>query len=192
MISSVIPKRAIDWQPIRDAFIQRPERPTIDELATEFGISRSTLSNASSDEGWPVLRAQFMDAQLEKAGASEILMKAIRGAKANVDRGATFGLMALDGLCDILSHPKMAAYSPSTRAEVTNTCTFAFVNIARGLRELGVVGISKTLDEAGKERNGQWDPKLLQQINVTVQNLTGKAESAAAVDVPTATPPAEN
>lgn len=176
-------KRLIDWPTIREAFIKRPERPTYEALAEEFAIPRGTVANASSDEGWPMLRAQHVEAQLEKADAGAILVKALAADRALSSKGATFGLAAIDSLLDTLAHPKMATYSPSTKSEVTNTCSFAFVNVAKGLREMGITGISKTLDQAGKESNGQWNPQLLAQINVNVGEIIAKSRSELAAVV---------
>lgn len=188
-------KRAIDWQSIREAFVKRPERPTYEMLAEEFAINRGTIANAASDEGWPILRAQYVEGQLEKADAGQIIVKALSTDRALSQKGATFGMRALDSLLETLDHPKMKDYAPSTKSEITNTCTFAFVNVAKGLREMGITGISKTLDQAGKESNGQWNPQLLQQINVNVGEIITKAkgELASVIDAkPTEAKPADS
>lgn len=176
-------KRVIDWPTVREAFIKRTERPTYDELSQEFGIKVSTIANAASDEGWPILRAQHVEQVLEKADAGQIIVKALAVDRALSQKGASFGMAAMDSLMETLNHPKMKDYAPSTKSEITNTCTFAFVNVAKGLREMGITGISKTLDQAGKESNGQWNPQLLQQINVNVGEIIAKTRTELAAHV---------
>lgn len=178
-----MPKRAVDWPAIREAFVKRPERPTYETLAEEFQVLRGTIANASSDEGWPILRAQYIDNQLEKADAGQIIVRALAVDRALSQKGATFGMAAMDSLMETLNHPKMKDYAPSTKSEITNSCTFAFVNVAKGLREMGITGISKTLDQAGKESNGQWNPQLLQQINVNVGEIIAKTRTELAAHV---------
>lgn len=173
MASPEFPKRQIDWQSIREAYVKRPTRPTFDEMAEEFAIARSTISSASSDEGWPLLRAQYLDAQLQASGAKEIILNALSCAKAIVDAASTFGLVMFQNLSEVVNDQKLAGLAASTRAETLNTCSFAAANTARAMRELGVVGFAKGLAMEGKEANGRWNPEMLQQINVTVQNLTG-------------------
>lgn len=195
MNDTPIPKRKIDWQPIREAFVKRPARPTYDELADEFQVARSTITSASSDEGWPILRAQYLETALTNSGAKEIIINALSCAKAIVDAAATFGLVMFQSLGEVVNDPKFAGNAPSTRAEVLNTCSFAAANTARAMRELGVVGFAKALNQGGKEANGQWNPEMLNQINVVVQNLQTppKAETpvAPAVELPSEKKPSQ-
>lgn len=167
-------KRQIDWIPIREAFIKRPAKPTYDELSEEFGINYSTIANTCADEGWPVLRAQFLDAQLQSSGAKEIILNALSCAKAIVDSASTFGLVMFQQLTGIIQDQKLAGLAPSTRAEVLNTASFAAANTSRAMKELGVVGFAKALNDSGREGNHQWNPEMLTQINLTVQNMQSK------------------
>ena len=71
--------------------------------------------------------------------------------------------------------------SVNTRANTLNTVSFAMGNIARALKEVGVVGIPKALKEsAGVDSgNGRWNPAMLQSLNITVANLMQPSAAAA-------------
>ena len=71
-----------------------------------------------------------------------------------------------------------AKKSVNTRANTLNTVSFAMGNIARALKEVGVVGIPKALKEsAGVDSgNGRWNPQMLQALNVTVQNIVSSGD----------------
>lgn len=175
MANPDLPRRVIDWQSIRDFYIKTPQRPTFDEMADKFAVARSSISNASSDEGWPIIRANYLDAQIQASGAREIILSALSCAKAIVDAGTNFGLVMLQELTAVVQDGALATRAASTRADVLNTCSFAAANTARAMKDLGVVGFAKALSDEGKGGNGQWNPQMLQQINLTVQNLTAQA-----------------
>jgi len=68
----------------------------------------------------------------------------------------------------------------SSRINLANTLTFALSNTAKAMKDLGIVGFAGKLKEEGTSGNNQWDPKLLAQVNVTIQNL---ASAEKPVDV---------
>lgn len=180
-----ITPRSFDWAPVRKAFVERNERPTYDELSGEFQIPIATLHRASSEEGWAALRAQYLEQQLAKADASGVLLKAIRIDQSLVTQASSVAITLLEKLQETLVSidGKTAA---SSRASVLNTCSFAFKNVTDGLKSAGLLGISKTLDAEGRG-SGQWNPKLLTQINVVVDGLktaSGPAQAHAGSSEP--------
>jgi hypothetical protein len=170
---SALPARIRDWQPLRDAFIKRSPRPTYGELSTEFGIPHGTIGVCAAEEAWPALRSAYLDKQLEEADAKSALLAAVSGDRTVTRKFLNLAIVALDKLTQTVERMDDGK-SASTNAQTVNTCMFAAANLAKALHEVGIVGISKTLNQVGKEDNGRWDPKLLTQINVTVQNLQDK------------------
>jgi hypothetical protein len=69
--------------------------------------------------------------------------------------------------------------SPQAKLDAINTASFAAANFCRALKDVGIVGLPKGLSQEGKEGNGRWNPQMLSQINLTVQNLTAQAAAGA-------------
>ncbi len=159
---------------LREAFITTQERPTYDELAEKFGVPRGTVGKWAADESWPALRMARQDAMLREADAKDVLLEVVNCDRAMLRKVASLAINSLDKLTAIVDaiNDEMAV---TTRANTMNTCMFGFANLAKGLHECGMLGASKTLEKMGKEDNGRWNPEMLQQINVTVQNLTQQA-----------------
>ena len=65
---------SVDWVALRRAFVERPERPLVDDLAKEFGLSPERIYRASRDEGWPTMRAALADERLKQADAAMALV----------------------------------------------------------------------------------------------------------------------
>ena len=78
----------------------------------------------------------------------------------------------------------------NTRANTLNTVSFAMGNVARALKEVGVVGIPKALKEsAGVDSgNGRWNPQMLQALNVTVQNIVSTQDASQTPSKPVSGP----
>ena len=68
----------------------------------------------------------------------------------------------------------------STKVQILNTAAFALANLARALKDAGVVGIPKCLADGAQKENGRWDDRLLQQINVNLSGLSAAVEVARA------------
>lgn len=169
-------KREWNWQEIRDAFVTRNVRPTYDELSTEFHVPQGTIARAAQDEAWPVLRANRVNAALEAVNAGEQILTALKSSRAIVSAGENVGIIALQKITQLLEDVlNDKAQAVSTRANNLNTISFAISNVAKAMKDLGIVGFAKGLQDEGAP-NGKWKPELLQQINVTVQNLTKQAE----------------
>lgn len=174
---------------MRSAFIERPQQPAYDEISAEFKIPESTVRKYASQEGWPGLRSAWLDRQLAEADAKSIMLAVVKGDHVVSRKYLNLAIVALDKLTltvERLEDTKAA----STNAQTINTCMFAAANLAKALHEVGIVGISKTLNDAGKEDNGRWDPKLLTQLNLTVNAITqqAKAEQPAKPTEATAEP----
>jgi hypothetical protein len=172
--------RFVDWAPVREAFVQRPTRPTYTELSTEFAIAQGVIGRTAADEGWPALRAQYLDGQLAKCDASAVLLEAVKVDRSLINQFTSVAISALSKLAQTIESIEDDR-APATKADALNTCSFAYVNLAKGLREVGVIGVSKSLDGAGKGDNGRWNPGLLQQINVNISELAMKARESQVV-----------
>ncbi len=166
---------------MREAFVERPQQPEFEEISAEFKVNESTVRKYATQEGWAALRCANLDRKLAESDAKTTILAVVRGDHVVSKKYLNLAIVTLDKLTltvERLSDEK----SPSTNAQTMNTCMFAAANLAKALHEVGVVGISKTLNDEGKEANGRWDPKFLNQINVTVQNL--KAQESASAPVP--------
>jgi hypothetical protein len=163
--------------PVRRAFIERRERMTYKELSEEFKVPLGTICNAAADQSWPAMRSDYLAAKLVECDAQSALLAAVQTDKSLLRKFTSVALSALDKLAltiDSINVDRAA----NTNASALNTCSFAYLNFARGLSDAGILGISKTLNASGKEDNGRWNPQMLSQINVTVQNLAAQAEKA--------------
>ena len=175
MVAQQFIARPVDWPKVRDAFIRRPERATYAELAAEFDLNENRIKRCAADEGWTALRAAYLEEQLRVCDAGEILLAAVKVDGAIVHNFSDLALITTQQLKEIVTsiNPERA---PQSRADVVNTCMFALCNLARALKEVGVVGIPKGLADGAQKENGRWNPSLLSQINLTVQNLTAEAK----------------
>ena len=167
--------KGIDWGAMRRAYVERPARPTYEEMASEFGCATGSIGRLSSEEGWPALRAQHLEAQCRAADASAIILEACKIDRTIVQRGCSVALLIFEKLAVCVEAVK-AEQAAGTQASALNTASFALKNVLDGLRAAGVIGVSRTLDAAGKMENGRWNGEMLTQINV---NLTGLQASLA-------------
>ena len=178
MVSPTFTLRTVDWPKVREAFIQRPERATYAELAAEFNLSEDRVKRAASDEGWSALRAAQLESRLKESDAATAILRAVK-ADATVIHG--FSDLAVDTMAqlkDILDNLDKKK-SVTTRANTLNTVAFAMSNLANALQKVGIVGLPKTLKDAADPGNGSWNPKMLQSLNITVQNLLAKPAARA-------------
>lgn len=178
-------KKVIDWQPIREAYCRRSPKPTYTELSKEFNVSLSRTSEVSAEELWDDLRAGYAERRLKESGATELVMKAIEGEGFILHGAREVATKVLAGLRVILeelSDAEKAPKSLGSRADIINTVTFALANLAKFLEALGLVGMHKELRKLKHEgkADGSWENGVMQQINVTVQNLQSEAKQAGA------------
>lgn len=182
-----------DWTSIRERFVTQSERPSYADLSAEFCVPENQVRNKSSDEGWVSLRAAHIDRQLLSCDAGSVVLAAIKADGAIVRGFTDLGFVALEKIRGIIDDPDLAEKAASTRSTVVNTCMFACANLAKALKDLGVCALPTGIREGAKLDNGRWNDGLLQQINVTVQNLqaqSGKPAEASSV-APTAAPDIE-
>lgn len=197
------PKRNQDWVPIRERFINAPERPTWGELETEFGTSSDKIRVAASDEGWAMLRAKRTAALVERSGAHQMLLAAAENQKVITDRFCSISVGTVEALEKVLTEidgdvleegaTKPRKLAASTRAGILNNVSFALLNLANALKSSGVVGLPRALmneieaktpkGEAGKD----FLKTALQQINLTV-NLAREGKALDSVEVQTRVP----
>lgn len=164
---------SVDWIAMRKAFIERAERPLQADLAAEFGVSVDRINRACGDEGWATLRAAHLEKQLRSGDAAVALMRAAQADSAITHAVSNLALEVIQQLHEVATKAGTVSKAENTRANTLNTITFALKNLTGALKEVGIVGVPKSLKEsAGVDSgNGRWNPAMLQSLNVTVQNL---------------------
>lgn len=180
---AVSQQRGVEWQPLRDAFIQRSPRPTYAELSAEFNVPISTVGQCANEEAWASMRAQYLETRLKEADASAILLEAIKIDRSLIRAVSDLALVALNRVKHEIER-LTDERAPSTNVEALNTAGFAAANFTRALKDCGVIGLPKGMAAEGKEDNGRWNPQMLSQINVTVQNLQAAAKASGADAAP--------
>ncbi len=164
---------------VRKAFVERDVRPMYTSLSEEFSVPASTIQHWAAQGAWLEARAAHLQKLEKQSRAADIVLTAAKRADERIMRAfSDVIIIGLEKLSFALAQipEKQAA---STQAQTINTCSFAAKNFSEVCRTLGIVGFSKALDQEGKEANGRWNPDMLQQINVTVQNMTDKAAQPA-------------
>jgi hypothetical protein len=166
----------VNWAAAREAFIARPERPKLADLAAEFGTDPVRLGRVCSDEGWPALRAARLDGALRSSDAIKALLDAAR-TESTVQRAVSnLALEIVQQLQEVTAAAGSAKdKAENTRANTLNTVTFALRNLTGALKEVGLVGLPRGLKQAGMaDDQGRWNPQMLAALNVTVQNIVGQ------------------
>jgi hypothetical protein len=182
---NLLERKAEEFEKLREAFITRAARPTYEELAEEFSIPRSTIGERAANEQWIAMRSSHFEREAKQTDTLAVLVEAAKYDRRVINGVADVSIALLAQLALTLNTiPSDRA--ASTRGEICQTVSFALKNLTASVREVGIVGVSKTLPGLGKEENGRWNPEMLQQINVTVQNLQAQAESGKVA--PTAAP----
>ena len=182
-----------NWEPVRQAYLQRIPAPSYRDLANEFGIPQSTVAKMGLEERWPQLRLDQQNAAMQLVGASDVIVQALTAERQAIDQAkqVAMGILCainnvLESIVDESSDPKRARKT----SDFLQTCSFTYANVTKGLKDIGVVGFPKELADAGKGANGKWDSKLLNQINVTIQGLTSDAKvKQVERSIPTASEP---
>lgn len=172
---------SVDWVALRRAFVERPERPLVDDLAKEFGLSPERIYRASRDEGWPTMRAALADERLKQADAAMALVNAAKTEGAVTRAFTDAALEVVQQVNTVVQDLAKKRVAENTRANTLNTCAFTLSNLANALARVGVVGLPKALKEqAGVDSgNGRWNPAMLQALNVTVQTIVGQQPQQA-------------
>lgn len=175
---------SVDWLAARKAFIERAERPTVTELAAEFGCTVERMNRANADEGWATLRAAHLEKQLRSGDAAVALMRAAQADSAVTHAVSNLALEVIQQLHEVVAKAATVAKAENTRANTLNTVTFALRNLTGALKEVGIVGVPKSLKEsAGVDSgNGRWNPAMLASLNVTVQNLMAPAPAVVVTE----------
>ena len=184
--------QSVDWVALRRAFIERPERPLVADLSTEFGVSVERIQRAAQDEGWSTLRAAHLGERLKEADAALAVLNAAKADGAVTSAITNAALEVIREVNAVVADVSKRKQAENTRANTLNTCGFVLNNLANALARVGVVGLPKALKEsAGVDNgNGRWNPQMLQALNVTVQNIMASAPAAAPAPPPDAIPEA--
>jgi hypothetical protein len=152
------------------------------------------MNRANADEGWATLRAAHLDKQLRSGDAAVALMRAAQADSAVTHAVSNLALEVIQQLHEVVAKAATVSKAENTRANTLNTVTFALRNLTGALKEVGIVGVPKSLKEsAGVDSgNGRWNPAMLQSLNVTVQNLMQPgavpASQVLAAEAPSAPP----
>ena len=184
--------QSVDWVALRRAFIERPERPLVADLSTEFGVSVERIQRAAQDEGWSTLRAAHLGERLKEADAALAVLNAAKADGAVTSAITNAALEVIREVNAVVADVSKRKQAENTRANTLNTCGFVLNNLANALARVGVVGLPKALKEsAGVDNgNGRWNPQMLQALNVTVQNIMAAAPAVAPAPPPDAIPEA--
>lgn len=168
--------KGIDWDAAQRAFVERAQKPSYDELGTEFGCAGGSLARLSSENGWPALRARYHESQLTAADNATALLAVVRGDRTLVTGYLSLAVVTLATLQSIVETvQRTEGKAPATMADAVNTCMFAAKNLADALKSAGILAAAKLVERGVTE--GRWNPEMLQQINVTVQNLQAQADA---------------
>lgn len=163
------------WKPVREVFLSREDRPSFSELAAEFGIEEKRIERAATDQGWVILRAKKSAELLERTDAHEKILMAAALQTAVTDRFSVMAILTLEGLGKSLADlEKDTERAPAGRTNILNTVSFTLANLARGLKDAGIMGIPRALAESLKDgapkgaEGEEYLKRALHQINLTV------------------------
>jgi hypothetical protein len=185
-----------NWPAVRDAYVNESPKPTYADLSVRFNVPVGTISRVCSDEAWPDLRAARLAVVSQTSGTLELIATAAKNESAASSlafEAATAALGSIVGaLRDLESQSDL---KPRARLDMLQTATFALLNAANACDRFGIIGLPKALKRAAQDsgdtpRNQDWSPKLLAQLNVTVQTLQAaatKQDAALASDQPAIT-----
>jgi len=182
---------SVDWVAARRRFIDSTEVMTYEQLGDEIGVTGARVGQVANAEGWSMLRAKKLDAMLRTNDAQIALLAAAKTDGVLMQKFGNVATDMLDQIAACLQAVQSKKVAPNTRMNTINTASFALGNLARALKEVGVVGLPKVLKDAAGEANGRWNPQMLTALNVTVQNLmqppkpADGQETAKPVDVAT-------
>jgi hypothetical protein len=177
------PREPARIEKVRLAFVEREDRLTYQQLADEFNVPKGTISVAAADESWISMRAAHQEKLAAKSDAMGIILKACQTDQKLINSVADVSLYLLGQILMTVQEVP-AERAASTKMEILNTATFSLKNISDAIKNVGLVGFSKDLGAAGKEANGQWNPQMLQQINVNVGEIIAKARSELGASLP--------
>jgi hypothetical protein len=173
-----IPTRTnADIEGLRRSFIEREERATYEELSKEFNVPLGTIKGYAADESWITLRLHHQEAQAQKSDALSIVLRATKVDQRVISAFTDVVVASLQKITRTVQDVDDTR-APSTRAQTLNTCSFAAKNLGDLCKAVGIVGVAAKLDREGREDNGKWNPQVLNQINVVVEDLKSKAQRA--------------
>lgn len=162
------------------------------ELSVEFNRHISAVSRMSNEEDWAGMRARIAEQRLKEAGASELVLKALQG-EGKIIQGArnlaASFILALQMVVDKVTQECAETKAPAS-ARTLNDLGFAMNNLGNFVDKVGLVGMPMDLRKSransdGNQAGQTWEKGMLQQINVTVQNLQAQAKEAEKTVLPT-------
>lgn len=172
------------YSELRKAFVEGTPKPTFKELSERFGVPDRTISWRAADEQWNELRAAHMQQQQANGDALSLINQAVSRTDVRLIRAfSDTCILALENLARIMQEidPNL---KPSTRISIIKDASFGFLNLASGSKSVGLVSVERNLEKLGKEDNGRWNPQMLSQINLTIQNLQAKEAASKPAESP--------
>lgn len=179
LLNMPFPPKVFDWQKVKEAYVMRETRPSLEELSKEFGCTSSRISQVSTAENWLSVRTERLEKQLANAEAGKEIMEAILSDKAirTAIRDAMLHMLhQLGALAQRLNTTK----ADSSLSNTLGSLTFSLLNCANAAKTAGIVSPLGKLP-AGAADNA---PDFLQQINVTVNAIKAEESAAKAKEIP--------
>lgn len=141
------------------------------------------------------LRAKRAEQKMKESGAADMLLAALSEEGELTQRARRF-VTDFIGTGELLRQKIMEEDDVKTsgRVQSLNNLGFAFANIGRFIESMSSMSLSGKLGKAqknGSEQGQPWEKGMLQQINVTVQNLQSQAKAAEKIQA-SDTLPVEN
>jgi len=153
-------------------------------------MSVDMVQRVSSDQGWPLQRLKRSEALVAKADAIQVLAQTMKEGDAELHgRVRSYVLQFLDSVQRVLSMTMDQDTKPRTKADILQSISFSFSNLAKGAESFGMTCLPGALKRAGLDAgaigaNRQWDQRVISQINVIVGDAKAKVEQdGKAIDV---------
>lgn len=187
MLPAINQPRIVNWPEIRKAYIDEPERPSFEELSDRFQLPVERIRRASSDEGWPLLRARRLESAIAQADTARALLALTEGDRTLRDTVRSTAITAVQLVQESLD--ELRGQKSSTKLRGLSTASFALTNVCNALKAVGIavaVRGGKGSGEDGEAPGEAWVRGLAQQINLAV-TVNGQKTSNECPNVPAAT-----
>jgi hypothetical protein len=158
-------------------------------LADRFSLPVNTVIKASASEGWPILRARYMESQLALSDSLSSLVIASKGESLLIDRFRSVCVAALEQIgvefeaLKLLEKPSQQG----RRIDLGQKLSFSAKNWADTLKSLGVTGLPKalrdTIDRLPGASGDGWENGVkaaLTQLNLSV-TVNGQSQKPVEV-----------
>jgi hypothetical protein len=149
-------------------------------LAAEFLVPAGRLQVRSSEEGWPLLRAQYFESQLIKSDAAQIIVEAVKADRVVSEAIRSVVLVLLKGsIADIQLIEDDAEMKPARRIELRNTVSFMVLNLGNALKSIGLTGMPKEIADRMKADGTDWRKGVAIQV---INNLVSAPADKSVIE----------